>query len=140
VHNRVTSALSENSVSIPTDAVDVLIIGHGRKDPNAKRSMKYVVEGIDPTYRNVSSCFLEIEVPNIEQGITKCKNDNPGVLVVVFYFLHEGAHVKRDIYEDLNPALEKANLPKVVITKHIGTDENMIDLVLERAKEVEDAN
>jgi hypothetical protein len=140
VHNRVTSALSENSVSMPTDAVDVLIIGHGSKDPNAKRSMKYVVEGIDPTYRNVSSCFLEIEEPNIEQGIAKCKNDNPEVLVVVFYFLHEGAHVKRDIYEDLNPALEKANLPKVLITKHIGTDEKMIDLVLERAKEVEDAN
>ena len=140
VHNRVTSALSENSVSMPTDAVDVLIIGHGSKDPNAKRSMKYVVEGINPTYRNVSSCFLEIEEPNIEQGIAKCKNDNPEVLVVVFYFLHEGAHVKRDIYEDLNPALEKANLPKVLITKHIGTDEKMIDLVLERAKEVEDAN
>ena len=44
VHNRVTSALSENSVSMPTDAVDVLIIGHGSKDPNAKRSMEYVVE------------------------------------------------------------------------------------------------
>jgi sirohydrochlorin ferrochelatase len=102
--------------------------------------MEYVVEGIKPTYRNVSSCFLEIEEPNIEQGIIKCKNDNPEVLVVVFYFLHEGAHVKRDIYEDLNPALEKANLPKVLITKHIGTDEKMIDLVLERAKEVEDAN
>jgi len=28
----------------------------------------------------------------------------------------------------------------VLITKHIGTDEKMIDLVLERAKEVEDAN
>jgi len=36
--------------------------------------------------------------------------------------------------------LEKANLPKVLITKHIGTDEKMIGLVLERAKEVEDAN
>ena len=140
VHNRITSALSENSVNVPADAVDILIIGHGSKDPNARRSMEYVVDGIKPTYRNVSSCFLEIEEPNIEQGILKCKNDNPEVLVVVFYFLHEGAHVKRDIYEDLNPALEKASLQKVLITKHIGTDEKMINLVLERAREVEDAN
>ena len=140
VHNRIASALSENSVNLPIDTVDVLIIGHGSKDPNAKRSMEYVVEGIKPAYSNVSSCFLEIEEPNIEQGIIKCKNDNPEVLVIVFYFLHEGAHVKRDIYEDLNPALEKANLPKVLITKHIGTDEKMVDLILERAKEVEDAN
>jgi hypothetical protein len=36
--------------------------------------------------------------------------------------------------------LEKANLQKVIITRHIGTDEKMINLVLERAREVEDAN
>ncbi len=48
VYNRVASALSENSVNLSSDAVDVLIIGHGSKDPNAKRSMEYVVEGIKP--------------------------------------------------------------------------------------------
>ena len=66
--------------------------------------------------------------------------NNPKVLVVVFYFLHKGAHVKRDIYEDLNPAIEKSNLKNVLITEHIGTDEKIIDLIIERAREVEDAN
>jgi len=79
VDNRITSALSENSVNLPKNAVDVLVIGHGSKDPNAKRSMEYVVDGIKPTYRNVSFCFLEIEEPNIKQGIIKCKNDSPEV-------------------------------------------------------------
>jgi sirohydrochlorin ferrochelatase len=54
--------------------------------------------------------------------------------------LHEGAHVKTDINNDLKPALEKSNIKKVCITKHLGTDKKMIDLILERAKEVEDAN
>ena len=140
VDNRITTALNENSVNLPKNTVDVLVIGHGSKDPNARRSMEYVIDGIKPTYRNVSFCFLEIEEPNIKQGIIKCKNESPEVLVVVFYFLHEGAHVKRDIYEDLNPALEEANLQKVLITKHIGTDDKMVDLIIERAKEVEVAN
>ncbi|MBI3254100.1 MAG: sirohydrochlorin cobaltochelatase, partial [Nitrosopumilales archaeon] len=48
--------------------------------------------------------------------------------------------VKRDIYEDLNPVIKKSNLKNVFITKHIGTDNKMIDLILERAKEVENAN
>ena len=103
-------------------------------------SIKYVVEGLIPKYKNVSYCFLEIEEPNIAQGITSCEKNNPEVLVIVFYFLHEGAHVKRDIYEDLNPALEKSNLKNVFITKHLGADEKMIDLIIERAKEVEVAN
>jgi sirohydrochlorin cobaltochelatase len=140
VDNRVTSALSKNGVTIPKNDVDVLIIGHGSKDPNAQLSIKYVVDGLRSTFRNVSHCFLEIEEPNIEQGIEKCQKDNPEVLVVVFYFLHKGAHVKRDIYEDLNPAIERSNLKNVLITEHIGTDEKMIDLIIERAREVEDAN
>lgn len=139
VDSRVTSTLTENNITIQRKDVDVLIIGHGSMDPNAKLSIQYVVDGLAPSYRNVSHCFLEIEEPNIEQGITKCKGDDPKVLVIVFYFLHEGAHVKRDIYEDLNPALEKHKLNKTLITKHIGTDQKMIDLIIERATEAEDA-
>ena len=66
--------------------------------------------------------------------------NNPEVLVIVFYFLHEGAHVKIDVNNDLKPALENSNLKKTCITKHLGTDEKMVDLIIERAKEVEDAN
>ncbi len=140
VENRVKSALEKNTISLPSNQVDVMIIGHGSKDPNAQRSIQYVVDNLTNTYRNISHCFLEIEEPNIQQGIDKCQKNNPEVLVIVFYFLHKGAHVKRDIYEDLNPAIEKSNLKKVLITEHIGTDEKMIDLILERAREVEHAN
>ncbi|GBF23964.1 hypothetical protein MnTg01_00297 [archaeon MnTg01] len=140
VENRVKSALEKNDIPLPNNQVDVMIIGHGSKDPNAQLSIQYVVDNLTNTYRNVSHCFLEIEEPNIQQGIEKCQKNNPEVLVIVFYFLHKGAHVKRDIYEDLNPAIEKSNLKKVFITEHIGTDEKMIDLILERAREVEHAN
>jgi len=140
VENRVKSALEKNDIPLPNNQVDVMIIGHGSKDPNAQLSIQYVVDNLTNTYRNISHCFLEIEEPNIQQGIDKCQKNNPEVLVVVFYFLHKGAHVKRDIYEDLNPAIEKSNLKKVLITEHIGTDEKMIDLILERAREVEHAN
>ncbi len=120
--------------------MDVLIIGHGSKDPNAGISINYIVDGLRDTYKNVDRCYLEIEEPNIEQGIESCQKNNPEVLVIVFYFLHEGAHVKTDINNDLKPALEKSNLKTVCITKHLGTDEKMIDLIIERAKEVENAN
>jgi sirohydrochlorin cobaltochelatase len=140
VDNRVTSVLKKNNVSLSKNQVDVLIIGHGSKDPNAQLSIQYVVDSLANTYRNISHCFLEIEEPNIQQGIEKCQKNNPEVLVIVFYFLHKGAHVKRDIFEDLNPALEKSSIKKAIITEHIGTDEKMIDLILERAKEVEHAN
>ena len=48
--------------------------------------------------------------------------------------------MKIDVNNDLLPALDNSNLKKVFVTKLLGTDEKMIDLILERAKEVEDAN
>ena len=140
VENRISSSLKENNISIPKKNVDVMVIGHGSKDPNAQLSLNYVVDGLKEEYRNVSRCFLEIEQPDIFEGIKTCEQNKPEVLVIVFYFLHEGAHVKTDINNDLKPALEKADLKKVCITKHLGTDEKMIDLIIERAKEVENAN
>lgn len=137
VQSRIKSALDKGVVSLPDKKIDVLVIGHGSKDPNAKMSIQYVVGELSHTYRNVDYCFLEIEEPNIEQGIQACKEKNPEVLVVVFYFLHEGAHVKTDINADLRPALERHKLNKVLTTQHIGADQKMIDLIIERAQEVE---
>jgi sirohydrochlorin cobaltochelatase len=137
VESRIKSALEKDGSSLTNDKIDVLVIGHGSKDPNAKISIKYVIDELRHSYRNVDYCFLEIEGPDIEQGIQICKERNPAILVVVFYFLHEGAHVKTDINADLKPALEKYNLKKVLVTQHIGVDEKMIDLIIERANEVE---
>jgi len=140
VENRIESALRDNKITLQSNQVDVLVIGHGSKDPNAQISLNYVVEGLRRKYRKVERCFLEIEQPDIPQGIKTCEKNNPNVLVIVYYFLHEGAHVKTDINSDLEPALKQSRIEKVCITKHLGADEKMIDLILERAKEVEHAD
>jgi hypothetical protein len=140
VENRISTTLKENNVALSNDEVDVMIIGHGSKDPNAQMSMDYIVNQLKDSYRNVSRCWLEIEQPDIFEGIKKCEKDNPKALIIVFYFLHEGAHVKTDINNDLMPALENSSIKQSFITKHIGTDQKMVDLILERAKEVENAN
>lgn len=141
VRSRVSAALEGGGEgATPPGEVDVLVVCHGSKDPNAKRSVRYVVDALSAEYRGVDHCFLEIEKPDIRDGVRAAERRRPRVLVVVFYFLHEGAHVKRDIYEDLNPALEEAaGLGKVLVTRHIGADERMIDLVVGRAREAEAA-
>ena len=140
VDSRIVDALQENKVTLPKDKVDVLIIGHGSKDPNAHVSLKFIVDALRKDYRNVSYCWLEIEQPDIFAGVKAAEKNKPRILVVVFYFLHEGAHVKRDINVDLRPALEKSELKDVYITKHLGADTKMVDLIMERAMEAEDAD
>ena len=140
VRSRVSAALEAGGeAGTPGSDVDVLLVCHGSKDPNARRSIEYLVGELGPGYRSVDHCFLEIERPDIREGVRAAERRRPRVLVVVFYFLHEGSHVKRDIYEDLNPALAGADLAKVLVTRHIGADERMIDLVVSRAREAEAA-
>ncbi len=137
VQQRIENALEKNSIKTPKNEIDVLIIGHGSKDPNAQTAIKYVTDGIKNSYRNVLHCFLEIEQPNISQGFRLCQINGAKMLVVVLYFLHKGAHVKHDIYEDLEPAVDSSNIEEIVITEHIGADPKIIQLVQERICEVE---
>jgi sirohydrochlorin ferrochelatase len=53
------------------------------------------------------------------------------------YFLHKGAHIKRDVIDDVNSALKKYCFKNVFMAKHLGVDEKLVDLVLERSREVE---
>lgn len=140
VENRIGSAMREHGVDLPRERVDVLIIGHGSRDPNAKMSLDYIVDGLKGSYRNVSRCWLEIEQPDIRAGIRRCEKDDPEALIIVFYFLHEGAHVKTDINNDLLPALQDSGIRRAHVTGHIGADLKMVDLILERAREVEGAD
>ena len=137
VDERIESTLAKNNIAFSKKVVDILLIGHGSKDPEARTSLRYVVDKLKHQYRNISYCFLEIEQPNISQGIEESAKNSPTVLIVVPYFLHKGAHVKRDIYEDLNPAIERSNIKNIFITEHLGMDDKLVDLVLERAKEAE---
>lgn len=137
VDEKIQATLAKNKSETARGNVDVLIIGHGSKDPDARSALAYVADGLGPRYRSVSYCFLEIEQPNIKQGIDACAKNNPACLVVMPYFLHKGAHVKRDIYEDLNPAIRDSAVKHVFLSEHLGTDDKMIDLVLERAREAE---
>ncbi|OLB92530.1 MAG: sirohydrochlorin cobaltochelatase [Thaumarchaeota archaeon 13_1_40CM_38_12] len=137
VDEKIDSVLKKNKISIPKIEVDILLIGHGSKDPNARMSLRYVADGLEERYRSVKYCFLEIEEPNIKQGIEMSAQDNPNILVVMPYFLHKGVHVKRDIHEDLDSAITNSGINNILVSEHLGTDDGMIDLVLQRAREVE---
>jgi sirohydrochlorin ferrochelatase len=116
---------------------DVLLIGHGSSDKNAHDAFVHIANAIRPYYRNVHFCFLELDCPNIEEGIEQALVQNPKVLLLIPYFLHKGAHIKRDVVRDVDAALEKYKFKKAFLGVHLGVDNNLVDIVVERAREVE---
>ena len=116
---------------------DVVLIGHGSSDRNAHNAFVYTADAIRRYYRNVHFCFLELDRPNIEEAIGRAVAGNPKVILIIPYFLHNGAHIKRDVIKDVNAALERYNFKNAFLGLHLGVDEKLVDVMIERAREVE---
>ncbi len=137
VLKRVNSLIVEKGIDKEKTNLCLLLIGHGSSDKRAREAFLYTVSSLKKIYRDVKFCFLELEPPNIEEGIKGCLTSNPDTIVVVPYFLHKGIHIQKDILVDLAKAQEKYSFNSVFISGHIGVDPAVIDLVIALAKEAE---
>jgi sirohydrochlorin ferrochelatase len=135
--DRINDLKISRCISQPDSECDVVLIGHGSSDKNAHDAFVYAANAIRPYYRYVEFCFLELDRPNIEEGIGRAVARNPKVILIVPYFLHKGAHIKRDVIKYLDAALDRHNFKNAFMGKHLGVDEKMVDIVIERAREVE---
>jgi sirohydrochlorin ferrochelatase len=137
VAERIKELKKEKGIGLADQKCDVLLIGHGSSDKNAHDAFLHLAETVRPQYRNVQHCFLELDRPNIEEGIAQLVKKSPQVLLMMPYFLHKGAHIKRDVVNDVNAALDKANFKNAHMARHLGVDETLVRLIVERAAEVE---
>lgn len=115
----------------------LLLIGHGSSDKRAREAFLFTVQSLKAVYKNVKFCFLELEPPNIEEGIKDCIDTKPDKIIVIPYFLHKGIHIQKDILVDLEKAQEKFGFKNISITSHIGVNSSMVDLVISLAREAE---
>lgn len=137
VADRISELKKEKKIALADNECDVILIGHGSSDQNAHDAFVHTADAIRTKYRNVHHCFLELDSPTIEQGITWAVAKNPKVLLMMPYFLHRGAHIKRDVINDVQTALTKARFSNAHMARHLGVDDRLVNLIVERAKEVE---
>lgn len=138
VSARIAELKKEKGIGLSDGQCDVLLIGHGSSDRNAHDAFVHTAEAVRPRYRNVNYCFLELDSPNIEEGVMQAVAKRPQALLMMPYFLHRGAHIKRDVVNDVAAALEKAHFKdSAYLARHLGVDDKLVNLIIERAKEVE---
>jgi sirohydrochlorin ferrochelatase len=135
--NRINELKKGKGISHPDKECVVVLIGHGSSDKNARDAFIHAADAIRPHYHGVHFCFLELDHPSIEEGIGQAVAGKPKVLLMMPYFLHRGAHIKTDVVKDVNAALDKYDFKNAFMARHLGVDEKLVDLVVERAKEVE---
>jgi len=135
--DRLTKLKLFNDIQLQDKECDVLVIGHGSSDRRATEAFIFTINGIKQSYRNVEYCFLELEGPTIQEGINSVIKKNPKIVLIMPYFLHKGIHIKHDVINEVKTALKSHSFTNILIADHIGVDDNMINLILRRAHEVE---
>jgi len=137
IRERLTKLKKDNNIIVRDSECDVVVIGHGSSDRRAREAFIVTIKHISLFYKNVEFCFLELDKPSIEEGIKLILKKDPKFLLIMPYFLHKGIHIKQDIGNEIRNVLQKYPFSNTFIADHIGVDEKMITLLLDRAKEVE---
>lgn len=141
VKERISEVKRRENIPYTDRECDILLIGHGSSDSDARNAFVFIADSIRGRYRNVGFCFLELDTPNIGEGIRQSLERNPRALILVPYFLHRGAHIKRDVKEEVAKTLGELSAGGsgggVYMARHLGVDSKIVDVVIERAREVE---
>ena len=112
----------------------LLIIDRGSREREAGEELETICAGIKAKgdYVFTDYCFLEVEPPYIEDGISKCLKENIDSLTIVPYFLYPGKKVKIAVTDTMK--FQKDTQVKFLITKPMSMHKTLVDIVESRIK------
>lgn len=119
--------------------IALLLIAHGSRRPEANADLEFVAAAMRQRgrYPVVQVSYLELAEPGIEAGGAACVEAGATDVILLPYFLSPGKHV----VEDLSAARDRlaARFPGVrfVLAEPLGRHPLLLDVIEERAREVE---
>ena len=115
----------------------VLLVGHGSKLAGSNAALEQVILALrkrdSATF--FQSAFLELQKPNIVEGIELCLHQGADEIVVVPYFVQTGRHVVADIPRIVTEAKAKFPEKGIRLAEYLGFDEKMVSIVINRIQE-----
>jgi sirohydrochlorin cobaltochelatase len=117
----------------------ILLVGHGSRDPEGNEQVRQFINELKPQLDPsllVETCFLEFELPNINQGIDNCISQGASHVFVIPIMLLPAGHSKIHIPAAIDEA--KINYPSVQFTygRPIGVHEEIFEICKTRLEEI----
>ena len=117
----------------------LLLIAHGSRRPEANADLEHVAAGMRGRgrYPVVRVSYLELADPGIEAGGAACVADGATDVILLPYFLSPGKHVAEDLTAARDRLDERFPRVRFVLAEPLGRHPLLLDVVEERAREVE---
>ena len=111
----------------------ILLVSHGSRSPKTKEEIIDLVNILRQRLPGmiVEFAFLEIEPPNIAEGIDQCVAQGADEVVVTLNFLNAGRHVNDDIPAIVQAAKVKYPSIKLFLSKPVGQHPQIPNLFID---------
>jgi sirohydrochlorin cobaltochelatase len=122
----------------PAPAKAVILIGHGSRAEGADDDMERIAEGLRERCGGiVETCRMAGRGVLFAEAFESCVARGAKEIIVLPYFLHFGIHLREDIPEILRENAAKHPEVRLVMGRHLGFDDAIVDLVAKRIAESE---
>ena len=117
----------------------VLVVGHGSRREEANADVREVARSIGERggFPLVVAAFLEIAIPDIDQGLSQLIEAGANHIIVHPYFLSPGRHTRGDIPAKVAMAVNRHSHLSYQITEPLAAHSFVIDASIERIRETQ---
>lgn len=115
----------------------ILILAHGSREKETENTLEQIVEMLKVKADDcfIQTAFLQFSDTNLEKGLDLLVQKGINNITVVPYFLFEGVHIIEDIPNEINEYLEKNKSITIKMSKVLGVDQRLADILFDRIKE-----
>jgi len=115
----------------------IILMGHGSRIPGAGEGMERVAEGMRSKLNEciIEVCYMSKLGPHLPEVFDRCAAKGATRIVVMPYFLHAGLHILEDIPEMLREKAKEHPTIELILGRHLGFDDCLVDLVIKRTAE-----
>jgi sirohydrochlorin ferrochelatase len=138
IHARVAERDQLSNTLTTGEVMEILLlVAHGSRKEAANQEVRELAARIEQqsaaSYQTVVPAFLEFAQPDIANGVDQCVKLGAKKITVVPYFLSAGAHVNRDVPDQLEAARLRHPSVNLRLTPHIGAADGILQSVIDCA-------
>lgn len=117
----------------------IVILAHGSRREQANHEVAALAENMKKEglagEAEVGHAFLQFGSPTLEESIKNFIQKGCRHIAVAPLFLTTGVHINEDIPELLEKIKKESPETKIVLCPHLGCDNRLLPIIMERAKE-----
>jgi sirohydrochlorin ferrochelatase len=117
----------------------IIMLSHGSRSPEAQVTVHELLEMVreKSSFYFVTGAALQFNQPDLPAALAETVAAGVDRIIVAPLFLYMGLHMKEDIPEILEEERKKYPGVEILMTRNIGADNKLAQIVLDRIGEVD---